>query len=87
MDYRSDESLLFDSGFPVLEICGVTVKRQLTADDVIGLARSLSTSSPERLGEKHAQFEAELRARLAELSPSGMFTEIAELAALIAKRG
>jgi 2-polyprenyl-3-methyl-5-hydroxy-6-metoxy-1,4-benzoquinol methylase len=86
VNYRSDESLLFDSGFPVLEICGVTVKRELTADDVIGLARSLSTSSPERLGEKHAQFESELRAGLAELSPGGSFTEIAELAALVAKR-
>jgi SAM-dependent methyltransferase len=85
-DYRSDESLLFASAFPVLESCGVTVKRQITTDELIGLARSLSTTSPERLGDRHAQFESEFREVLAELSPTGVFTEIAEITALIAKR-
>jgi ubiquinone/menaquinone biosynthesis C-methylase UbiE len=85
-DYRSNESLLFDSAFPVLEICGVTVKRRITAEEVLGLARSLSTTSPERLGGRHAQFETELRDVLAQLSPAGVFTEIAEITALIAKR-
>ena len=50
-------------------------------------AFSLSMLSKEKLGERAADFERDLRAALAELSPEGHFTEIAELAALVAKRG
>ena len=65
----------------------VVVRRERTADDIVGLAYSLSTSAPHKLGERKAPFEADLRAALAELSPDGRFTEIAEMEALIARRG
>jgi hypothetical protein len=62
------------------------IRRELSADQIVGLAYSLSTSSPEKLGDRAAEFEQELRRELAELSPDGKFVEIAEMGALIARR-
>jgi 2-polyprenyl-3-methyl-5-hydroxy-6-metoxy-1,4-benzoquinol methylase len=84
--YRKHESVLFDSPFNRLEHAGIFIKREIMADQIVGLAFSLSTTAPQKLGERTAQFEAELRAALAELSPTGKFTEIAELLALVARR-
>jgi ubiquinone/menaquinone biosynthesis C-methylase UbiE len=85
--YRTHESYLLGSAFDNITRIAVIVRRALTADDVVGLAYSLSTSAPQKLGEKKAAFEAELRAALAALSPEGQFTEIAEMGALTARRG
>ena len=85
--YRSHESILLDSAFARLERIGVIVQRELDADAIVGLGYSLSALSPDRLGARAPEFEKELRAELARLSPDGRFTEIAELSALIAKRG
>jgi len=85
-DYRSVHSLLLDSGFPQLSGLSAFIRRPLTADEVVGLAFSLSTTSPERLGEHAPAFEADLRAALAAISPEGRFTEIAEISALVAQR-
>ena len=85
--YRSHESVLFDSRFSQLERVGIVIRRELTADDIVGLAHSLSALSPEKLGARAQAFEAELRGELARLSPDDRFIEIAELFALIAKRG
>lgn len=85
--YRTHESFLLRSPFNKLESAGVFVERALTADDIVGLAFSLSTSAPQKLGNKKDAFERDLRERLAELSPDGQFTEIAESYALIARRG
>jgi SAM-dependent methyltransferase len=84
--YRTHESYLLDSAFGNITRIAVIVRRALTADDIVGLAYSLSTSAPQKLGEKRAAFEAELRAALTALSPEGQFTEIAEMGALIASR-
>ncbi|MEJ0025134.1 MAG: class I SAM-dependent methyltransferase [Rhizomicrobium sp.] len=84
--YRTKESLLLDSAFPRLAGLSEFIRRTITADQIVGLAFSSSTTSPERLGEKAAAFEAELRQALAALSPDGRFTEIAELEALVARR-
>jgi SAM-dependent methyltransferase len=84
--HRSHEAVLLDSVFCDLESVGTVVRRVLSADDVVGLAFSLSTSSPDKLGERVAQFEAELRAALAALSPEGRFVEIVEMQALVARR-
>jgi hypothetical protein len=80
-------SILQSSPFNRLERCGVFVRRKITSDDIVGYAYSLSTTAPQRLGEHRANFERDLRAALAALSPGGVFTEIAELSALIAHRG
>lgn len=85
-DYRTHQSVLLDSPFSRLEGLSEIVRRELTADEIVGLAFSQSTSSPERLGERVGDFERDLRAALAEISPEGRFTEIAELGALVAKR-
>jgi len=84
---RTHESYLLDSAFNDLVRIAVVVRRERTADDIVGLAYSLSTSAPQKLGNRKAAFEADLRAALAELSPDGRFTEIAEMGALIARRG
>lgn len=86
-DYRTHVSYLFDSPFAHIERVGVFIKHTITTDDIVGRAFSLSMLSQEKLGERAADFERDLRAALAELSPEGHFTEIAELAALVAKRG
>jgi ubiquinone/menaquinone biosynthesis C-methylase UbiE len=85
-EYRWHVSYLFESVFTHIEKVGNFVRRPITADDIVGRAFSLSMLSRERLGEKAADFERDLRAALAALSPEGRFTEIAELAAIVAKR-
>jgi len=85
-DYRSSVSLLFDSPFSQIERIGVFVRRPITADEIVGRAFSLSMLSPEKLGEKARAFESDLRAALAVISSEGLFTEIAELAAIAARR-
>ena len=84
--FRSDESLLLDSSFPQLERAGVFVRRQITIEEVVGLAFSLSSTSVERLGDRAAAFERELREELGALSSDDRFTEIAEMTALVARR-
>jgi SAM-dependent methyltransferase len=86
-DFRTHHSLLLDSAFPRLEGTSTFVRRQLSAEEIVGLAFSLSISSRGWLGERADAFEADLRAALTELSPGERFTEIAELRALVAKRG
>jgi SAM-dependent methyltransferase len=85
-DYRSHESILLDSAFSEVERVGIFIRRELSADDIIGLGFSLSSSSPEKLGERAGAFEQELRNGLAQLSPDGRFVEIAEMTAIIARR-
>jgi hypothetical protein len=74
------------SVFNRVERVSVFVRRELSADDVVGLAFSMSTSSPQKLGDKQDQFESELRAMLAEQSPDDRFVELAEMTAVIARR-
>jgi SAM-dependent methyltransferase len=85
-EFRSHHALLLDSVFCRLEGASVFVRREITTDEVVGLAFSLSTTSRARLGERAQAFEDELRSTLAEISPGGRFTEIAELSALVARR-
>jgi SAM-dependent methyltransferase len=81
--YRTHESHLLNSPFADLERVAVIVRRRLSVDDIVGLAFSLSTSSPAKLGERIGAFEMDLRAAL----PEPSYTEIAEMSALIARRG
>lgn len=84
--HRSHESILLDSPFSVLQTAGVVVARDLTADDIVGYAFSLSVTSRQALGERAAAFESELRDALTLLSPTDTFREIAELRAVVATR-
>ena len=85
-DYRSHKSILLASPFAVLQSAGEIVSRDLTEDEIVGLAFSRSDTASQKLGERAGAFEAELRSALAELSPEGRHREIAEVRALIAKR-
>jgi SAM-dependent methyltransferase len=85
--YRSHESLLMASAFGRLSGLSEFLRRTITADEIVGLAFSLSTTARDKLGDKAGAFEADLRAALAALSPDGRFTEIAEMEALVARRG
>jgi len=82
-DSRSHESYLLASRFNVLEAVSVVIRKPITLDEIVGRALSMSTCSPQRLGDRIASFEAELRSALADSSD---FTEIATLIALIARR-
>lgn len=82
-DYRSHESYLLASRFNVLEAVSVFIRKPITVDEIVGRALSMSSCSPEKLGERIGAFEAELRNALA---GSGDLTEIASLVALIARR-
>jgi ubiquinone/menaquinone biosynthesis C-methylase UbiE len=82
-DHRSHESYLLGSRFNMLEAVSVFIRRPITVDEIVGRALSMSTCSPEKLGQRIGAFEAELRAALA---GSGDLTEIAGLVALIARR-
>jgi ubiquinone/menaquinone biosynthesis C-methylase UbiE len=86
LGHRRYEPFLFASVFTELDWLSVTVRQNLSLDDIVGRAFSMSTCSPEKLGERAPAFEADLRAALRELSPDGVFTEIAELVALVARR-
>ena len=83
---RSEQ--VFVDGKPLAQIggTGVFVRHSPTVDDIIGRVLSQSISSSEKLGDRLGPFETELRAALAELSPDGHFTEIADIRATIARR-
>jgi ubiquinone/menaquinone biosynthesis C-methylase UbiE len=85
-DFRSHESLLLDSPFGQVEETSVFVRNRLTIDDIIGRALSLSATSPEKLGERRDAFEEDLRIELGRIAPDGIFTEVAQIGASIAKR-
>jgi ubiquinone/menaquinone biosynthesis C-methylase UbiE len=84
--YRTHASVLLASRFNVLDAIGVTIQKPISVDEIVGRAFSMSTCSREKLGARAAAFEADLQAALVLLSPSGQFTEIAEIEALVASR-
>ncbi|HWY63051.1 MAG TPA: class I SAM-dependent methyltransferase [Rhizomicrobium sp.] len=84
--HRRYEPYLFASAFTVLEGASVTIRRDITLDEIVGRAYSMSTCAPERLGERRPAFESDLRAALAPLATDGKFVEVAEMVALLARR-
>jgi ubiquinone/menaquinone biosynthesis C-methylase UbiE len=84
--HRRYEPFLFASAFTELDWLSVTIRRTVTEDGIVGLAFSMSTCSPQRLGAQAEEFETALRAALRKSSPDGTFTEVAELVALLARR-
>jgi SAM-dependent methyltransferase len=84
--HRRHEPFLFASAFMRIDGLSVTLRQPLTADAIVGRAFSTSICARDALGPRAAEFEAELRAALRELSPDGRFTEVAELVAVLARR-
>lgn len=83
---KNHAAVLLDSAFSRLDVRGCIERRVLSIDDIVGRAFSELRSSPEVLGSAAADFEADLRASLRGLSPSGAFSEIVHFSALIARR-
>ena len=53
----------------------INTKRTWTIDEIIGYLYSLSSSSIPVLGDKKEPFEADIRRRLTDIEPSGVFEE------------
>ena len=84
--HRRYEPFLFASAFTQLEGVSVTVRQNLTIEDIVGRAFSMSHATPQDLDVKREEFAAALSAALWELSPDGKFTEVAEMVAVLARR-
>ena len=65
----------------------MTVSRSPSIDEIVGYLYSTSFCSPAVLGNRLADFEADLRLTLRQLSPSGILTESINVDAWLAKRG
>jgi ubiquinone/menaquinone biosynthesis C-methylase UbiE len=83
--HRRYEPFLLASAFRTIDTLSVIVRRSITIDEIVG--RAFTQSAAVAFGENAPLFEAELRAGLAALSPAGRFTEIAELKAVMGRRG
>jgi len=84
--HRRYEPFLFASAFTQLDGLSVVIRQLVTIEQIVGRAFSMSSCSPERLGNRMQDFAADLSAALRELSPGGTFLEVAELVALLARR-
>jgi len=72
-----EDAVVRGAGFGPLEVVVVAGREVLvrTADDLVAAQFSASGSAPHLFGARLAEFEADLRAVLAEASPSGRFAE------------
>jgi len=85
-DWAPHETVLLQSVFSDLETIGRIIGRDLTIDDLVGRAYSMSVTSPEVLGQQQEAFEEALRTALTAASPDGRFTEIVGVDAMLAFR-
>ncbi|MCL2869300.1 class I SAM-dependent methyltransferase [Candidatus Saccharibacteria bacterium] len=72
---KSFEDMLNEAGFADIEETVLDVMVRRTTDDVIGWLFSSSWGNSDQLGDKAEAFEQELRERLKELKPDGVFDE------------
>ena len=84
--HKRYEPFLFASAFTEIDSLSVTIRQDLTAEDIVGRAFSMSATSPPVLGADRDAFASRLSAALREWSPDGKFTEVAELVAVLARR-
>ncbi len=86
-DWEAHQSVLLRSPFSVVESISVFEKRMTPLDEIVARALSFSANSPAALGEDGRRvYEHAVRARMLSLSPEGIFPEIVETVAIIAKR-
>lgn len=85
----SEWDVLREAGFEAPSITCVTGRQLLerTVDDLVAEVFSLSGSAPHLFGDQLADFEHDLRARLAAASDAGFFTEqVPDLALVLYRR-
>jgi SAM-dependent methyltransferase len=71
----ANETVLARAGFIVLDRFETTVVHDWTVDDLIGVVHSTSILPRPLLGDRVAEFEADVRARLLAVEPSGVFRD------------
>ncbi len=85
--FESHQSVLMRSPFSEVARISVFDVRTPRIDEIVARALSFSANSPSALGaEGRAAYEAELRERMLALCPDGLFPEIVESVAIIARR-
>jgi SAM-dependent methyltransferase len=81
------EAILLDSAFSVLESAAVIERRRTDAAELVHRARSMSSTTPDRLGEAAvARLSGEIEELVRMVAPDGVLTEVVESTALIARR-
>ncbi len=80
------EAVLLNSAFCALESLTRRYRLETSLARLIDRALSMSSCSPEALGDARAAFEADLRAALAPFAQGGMIEETVEAEALLARR-
>jgi SAM-dependent methyltransferase len=80
-------SVLMRSAFADVERHSVFDLHEASLDEIVARALSFSANSPTSLGEDgRSAYEAEIRAKMTAIEPSGRFPEIVESVAFIARR-
>lgn len=81
------EAVLLASPFRRLERYGTIRMERIDIDHVIGRLASMSSCSPQRLGDRAAAMEQEIRDTLAPMAaPGGAFEQLVETMVLLARR-
>jgi SAM-dependent methyltransferase len=70
-----DDTVLTEAGFTVLDRYETSVVHDWSVDDLIGLVHSTSILPRPLLGDRAPEFDADLRARLLAVEPSGVFRD------------
>jgi ubiquinone/menaquinone biosynthesis C-methylase UbiE len=83
---KRHEDFIRESEFTDFEVTDIHQTRQWTIDQIIGYQYSTSHTSLPVLGDKKELFEADLRKRLRELEPTGLFEEPAAVNLLTARK-
>jgi len=85
-EWAPHEAMLLASPFRNLERIGIVSEYARDIEEIVGRVFSMSSTSPQALGDKAADFEAALREKLLAAAPDGKFTEIVEANGLLAFR-
>ena len=81
------ETYLLASAFSRVERYGTLAVERIDADHVVGRLLSMSSTSPQRLGERQPEFEAAIREAIApHAAADGLCEQIVETAVLLARR-
>jgi ubiquinone/menaquinone biosynthesis C-methylase UbiE len=85
-EWAPHEAMLLASPFRNLERIGIVSEYTRDIEEIVGRIFSMSSTSPQALGDKAADFEAALRAELLTVAPDGKFREVVEANGLLAFR-
>ena len=85
-DARTDAEILTEAGFEVVGRYSFIVKRDWTAAEIAGYVASTSILSRQALGERAAEFDADLQRNLHAAQPHGQFRQATEMAYDLARR-